>query len=53
MLVIPSTKISITYDENNLERKDRVYELIDKKLEQRGIFSKSKLQTLGKGKYTI
>ncbi len=35
MLVIPSTKISITYDENNLEREDRVYELIDKKLEQR------------------
>ncbi len=39
MLVIPSTKISITYDENNLEREDRVYELIDKKIRtKRNIF---------------
>ncbi|QFQ28546.1 peptidase domain-containing ABC transporter [Bacillus thuringiensis] len=40
---ISSTKIIITHDENILERVDRVYELTDKKLEQREIFSKSRL----------
>ncbi|KZD39152.1 hypothetical protein B4083_2255 [Bacillus cereus] len=49
IFAIPSTKIIITHDENILERVDRVYELTDKKLEQREIFSKSKLQTSGKG----
>nr|WP_269431825.1 ATP-binding cassette domain-containing protein [Bacillus sp. LK2] len=49
IFAIPSTKIIITHDENILERVDRVYELTDKKLEQREISSKSRLQTLGKG----
>ncbi|MEC0038666.1 hemin ABC transporter ATP-binding protein, partial [Bacillus cereus] len=49
IFAIPSTKIIITHDENILERVDRVYELTDKKLEQRETFSKSKLQTSGKG----
>ncbi|MBG9713077.1 peptidase domain-containing ABC transporter [Bacillus cereus] len=49
IFALSSTKIIITHDESILERVDRVYELSDKKLKQREIFSKSKLQTLGKG----
>ncbi|EEK58954.1 MULTISPECIES: peptidase domain-containing ABC transporter [Bacillus] len=49
IFALSSTKIIITHDESILERVDRVYELTDKKLKQREIFSKSKLQTLGKG----